>query len=224
MLTVKDLNKSFGTPPHQVLFDINLTIETGELVSITGRSGSGKSTLLYLLSTLDQPDNGSISIDGNDIPDMTEEEIHHFRNKEMGFVFQFHYLLPEFTALENILMPALKAKVFEEKREQAEELLKKFDLGQKGHRLPRQLSGGEQQRVAIARALIMNPAYLFADEPTGNLDSVNGKVVVDILKEIAKELKTTVIYVTHEKDYAAQAQHRIELSDGRVSLNLTQKT
>jgi putative ABC transport system ATP-binding protein/lipoprotein-releasing system ATP-binding protein len=216
MIIVNNLNKSFGQPPHQVLFDINLTIKTGDLVSISGRSGSGKSTLLYLISTLDRPDIGTISLDDNVISEMSAEELHYFRNRKMGFVFQFHYLLPEFMAIENVLMPARKARMHEEKREQALELLKTFGLKNKEDRFPGQLSGGEQQRVAIARALIMEPTYLFADEPTGNLDSMSGDTVMDILTQISEKKKTTVIYVTHEKDYARKANHKIELIDGRI--------
>ena len=150
---------------------------------------------------------------------MSVEEIHHFRNVEMGFVFQFHYLLPEFTAIENVLLPARKLKLHEQRRSNAIKLLEEFDLGSKLERYPRELSGGEQQRVAIARALIMEPTFLFADEPTGNLDSQNGTIVMNILYQISKEKKTSVIFVTHDLEYAKRADRRIELVDGRVAGN-----
>lgn len=216
MLIAKGIDKSFRNPDQQVLFDINLNIKPGKLVSISGRSGSGKSTLLYIISTLDKPDRGEIFIAGHELSKLTSEKIHRFRNQEMGFVFQFHYLLPEFTVLDNILMPARKAGTHQEKKDYALELLSRFGLKKKERRYPKELSGGEQQRVAIARALIMKPAYLFADEPTGSLDSANGEIVMGILQEIAAHDGATVIYVTHEREFALRAHHQIELVDGRV--------
>lgn len=219
MLKAQGLCKSFES--HQVLFDINLTINPGELISISGRSGSGKSTLLYIISMLDKADKGTILIDNQNVSEMTDKDVHYFRNRKMGFVFQFHYLLPEFTALENVLMPARKAKLHIEKRSSALELLERFGLQNKINSFPRQLSGGEQQRVAIARALIMKPRYIFADEPTGNLDSVNGGIVMNILEEIAGEGDASVIYVTHDLEFAQRARHKIELIDGRISRDET---
>lgn len=216
MLEVKHINQSFGEPPTQVLHDINFSVETGKFVSITGRSGSGKSTLLYILSTLDIPISGEVFFDGVDLTKLPEQELHEFRNQKMGFIFQFHYLLPELSALENVLMPTRKKNLQVAKRDQAIHLLTEFDLANKLDRLPKQLSGGEQQRVAIARALIMDPLYLFADEPTGNLDSANGDVVMNLLKRVTSNGKSTVLYVTHDPDYAALAEQKIFLVDGRV--------
>lgn len=215
-IVARHVGKTIGTPPNRVLSDISLEIKDGEFVSLTGRSGSGKSTLLYILSSLDDPTEGHIEIDGRDFSKMTSEEIHRFRNEQMGFVFQFHYLLAELTALENILMPTMKLNQQRERRDFAEELCQKFGLGQKMHRLPRQLSGGEQQRVAIARALIMKPRYLFADEPTGSLDTANGDIVMNIIRETNELDKTTVVLVTHDPDFAAIASRQIRLVDGRV--------
>ncbi len=216
-LRASHIVKSFGTPPTHVLKDISLTIDDGDFVSITGRSGSGKSTLLYVMSTLDQATSGEIEIDGEKISRMPSERLHRFRNQNMGFVFQFHYLLPELTALENVLIPARKTKRHAEKTELALSLLERFGLESKENRLPGQLSGGEQQRVAIARALVMKPKYLFADEPTGNLDSANGDQVIRILKELNESEKMTVVIVTHDPDYAALAKRQVHLVDGRIS-------
>ena len=210
------LHKSFGTPPTDVIKGLDLTIQDGEFAAILGRSGCGKSTLLYLLSTLDQPSSGSLQIDGHEISKLSSRDLHEFRNQSMGFIFQFHYLLPELTALENVLMPAMKTKQHVTKTLFAKELLERFGLGDKLNRLSTQLSGGEQQRVAIARALIMKPRYLFADEPTGNLDSANGDVVMNILSTINKEDRTTIIMVTHDPDYAAMATRKIQMADGLI--------
>lgn len=212
----RGLRKAFGTPPQEVLKGIDLQVNEGEFVAITGRSGSGKSTLLYIMSSLDPATAGELELDGKDIKDMDAQELHRFRNERMGFVFQFHYLLPELTAIENILMPARKTNSEVSRRERAFGLMKEFGLDGKLDRLPGELSGGEQQRVAVARALIMEPRYIFADEPTGNLDSVNGDLVLQILKRIAREQKAAVVIVTHDPDYAAMADRRIQLSDGRV--------
>lgn len=209
------LGKSIGQPPTRILTDINLIIEDGEFVSLTGRSGSGKSTLLYLLSTLDTSSEGNLVIDGQEVGLLTESEISSFRNQKMGFIFQFHYLLSELTAIENILMPAKKHKQENERRDYAEELLRKFDLFDKINRFPRQLSGGEQQRVAIARSLVMQPKYLFADEPTGSLDSISGDNVMKILCDVNAE-GTTVILVTHDVDFSKLAKRSIQLIDGRM--------
>lgn len=216
MIKIIALKKSFGEPPNEVLKGIDLEIPDGKFVSISGKSGSGKSTLLYCLSSLDNPSSGAVLYDGRDLGQYSEKDIHQFRNQSMGFVFQFHYLLSELTALDNVLMPARKINQHLSKLDKAKDLLDKFDLEDKCHRFPKQLSGGEQQRVAIARALIMDPKYLFADEPTGNLDSQNAKVVMDILKEITRTQDTTVIYVTHDADFAKIADTRIFLKDGKI--------
>lgn len=218
MIRAENLKKSFGE--FEILHGISLEIPDKSLVSITGRSGSGKSTLLYALSSLDRPSSGEVVIDGESLYAKSSEDLHRFRNLSMGFVFQFHYLLPELTALENILMPARKTRREGELKAKAMQLLKKFDLEGKENKSPRSLSGGEQQRVAIARALIMDPKYIFADEPTGNLDSVNGSIVMRILKDITRETDCTVLFVTHDRDYAASADLRINLVDGRVATEI----
>ena len=212
----KHLGKEIGDPPVKILSDIDLDVEDGEFISISGRSGSGKSTLLYILSTLDQPSSGQLFIDEKNISEMSVEDVHDFRNTNLGFVFQFHYLLPELTALENVLMPARKLQLVEEKKDDAINLFKQFDISGKLHKYPGQLSGGEQQRVAIVRSLIMKPRYLFADEPTGNLDTVNGKIVMEILKQANRDWKTTLILVTHEPDYAAMANRIVYIEDGKI--------
>lgn len=215
-LILKNVGKSFGDPPTHVLHNIEFEIANGQFVSISGKSGSGKTTLLYIMSTLDQPSSGQVIIDDYDTNQMSVEDVHAFRNKEIGFIFQFHYLLPELTAIENVLLPARKQNSHEELHSRGQQLLAQFGLGDKAKRLPSQLSGGEQQRVAIARALILSPRYIFADEPTGNLDTSNGLIVMNILKKINKENGTTVVLVTHEPDYAAMAEREINLLDGRL--------
>jgi ABC-type lipoprotein export system ATPase subunit len=211
-----DLKKSFGEPPTNVLKGISLEIEDGEFVSLVGKSGCGKSTLLYILSTLDQQTSGELFLDGKNTQKFSEQEIHQFRNKHMGFVFQFHHLLPELNALENVLMPAKKAKADFERLDFAKSLMKEFGLENKLVSLPSQLSGGEQQRVAIARALVMEPKYLFADEPTGNLDSQNGNAVMNLLKSINRERNMTIIMVTHDSEFASMARRKISMSDGML--------
>ncbi|EID99625.1 ABC transporter ATP-binding protein [Leptospira licerasiae] len=216
-IILENVKKSFGKPPVDVIKGISLEIKENEFVSLTGKSGSGKSTLLYLISSLDDPSQGVISIDKKKISSLSQTDLHSFRNLHMGFVFQFHYLLPEFTALENVLMPALKAGKLKEKREDAIRLLKRFDLGDKLDHIPSKLSGGQMQRVSIARALVMRPRYLFADEPTGALDSANAKIVMDIFKDINRTEGTTVIMVTHDPDFAKSAKIQIKLVDGMIS-------
>lgn len=216
-LVLKNVTKSFGNPPVDVIRNLSFEIQKGEFVSLTGKSGSGKSTLLYLMSSLDFPSSGIIEINGLNISAMKEKELHRFRNRHMGFIFQFHYLLPEFTALENVLMPARKAGEHWKRRKYAEELFEKFDLKDKMNELPGRLSGGQQQRVAIARSLIMDPDYIFADEPTGALDSLNGKIVMEIFKKVNQEKKTTIILVTHDNEFANSAQRQIRLVDGEIA-------
>jgi putative ABC transport system ATP-binding protein/lipoprotein-releasing system ATP-binding protein len=196
-LSIEHVTKTFGIDHTVALSDVNFEIADGEFVSLTGRSGSGKSTLLYVMSSLDKPTSGKVHVDGVDTAKMRSSALHAMRNLKMGFVFQFHYLLPELTAIENVLMPAMKTKQHEAKRGFGEELLAHFGLK--------------------ARALIMQPKYLFADEPTGSLDSVNGETVMGILREINQSQKTTIVLVTHEPDYAAYANRTIHLIDGRLA-------
>ena len=215
-IVAEHLGIAFGSPPTRVLTDINLSIADGEFVSLTGRSGAGKSTLMYILSSLDDPTEGKVSIDGKDIAKMTSKELHWFRNTKLGFVFQFHYLIAELTVIENVLVPTFKLHQQKGKRARAEDLLVKFGLTEKTHRFPRQLSGGEMQRVALARALIMQPQYLFADEPTGALDTTNGQTVMNILTDCNVNEKTTVLIVTHDPDFAKMTKRRIVMADGRL--------
>lgn len=216
-IQVIDIYKSFGEPATKVLKGISLEIKQGEFVSIVGKSGSGKSTLLYIMSTLDNPTSGQVKIDGMDVQHTSSRELHRFRNLNMGFVFQFHHLMPELNTLENVLMPALKAGRSDERKTFALQLLSEFGLQDKLDRFPGQLSGGEQQRVAIARALVMEPKYLFADEPTGNLDSINGMAVMNLLKKTSQQRNMSVIFVTHDSDFAAMASRQIQMVDGNLS-------
>ncbi len=216
ILDCRSIVKSFGDPPLEILRAISFDVEAGEYIAVTGRSGSGKSTLLYVASGLDDLTSGEVLISGENIHTMNSEDLHLFRNKRMGFVFQFHYLLPELTSLENILMPARKFKEEDQKRARALELIDWFEIKHCTNKIPAKMSGGEQQRVSIARALIMEPDILFADEPTGNLDSVNGEKVMRILEEINQKNGTTIMLVTHEEDYALRAKRRIHLVDGQI--------
>lgn len=218
-LAAKNIVKSFGRPPTVVLKNLSFEVRDGEFVAITGRSGSGKSTLLYTLSTLDPLTSGSILLDGRNTRDLSSKELHQFRNQKMGFVFQFHYLLPELTCEENVLFPARKTGRQEELRKYGVQLMETFEIGHIRQKLPGQISGGERQRVAIARSMVMKPKYLFADEPTGNLDSVSGEKVIALFEKINREMKTTILMVTHEGDYAARAGRRIGLKDGAIEFN-----
>lgn len=217
MIVCNNIIKEFGKPPQRILHNINLTIKDSEFVSISGRSGSGKSTLLYIISSLDQASSGDVIIDGENVSAMSSKRVHHFRNLNIGFIFQFHYLLPELTAIENILLPPRNLDKQLQYKDKARELLNLLNIDYVENKLPGQMSGGEQQRVAIARALIMDPKYIFADEPTGNLDSINGDIVMDILKKINKEKGTTVCLVTHDADYSKMADREIVLVDGKVT-------
>jgi len=215
-VVAKNIGKVVGDPPTRILSDINLEIKDGEFVALTGRSGSGKSSLLYLLSSIDIPSEGMIELEGKNIKKIKKNDLHQFRNEKMGFIFQFHYLISELTALENVLLPTRKFGYERQKKSYAAHLLNQMGLGDKGHRLPRQLSGGEQQRVAVARSLIMEPRYIFADEPTGSLDSINGDMVMNIIREANEKRKTTVILVTHDPDFAKEANRQVHLADGRI--------
>jgi lipoprotein-releasing system ATP-binding protein len=215
----RNLVKSFGRPPVPVLKGLSFRIADGEFVAVTGRSGSGKSTLLYTLSTLDPATSGAVLLDGRDTGSLSQKDLHRFRNQRMGFVFQFHYLLPELVCEENVLFPARKTGRQEELRGHAVQLMEDFEISHIRRKLPGQISGGERQRVAIARALVMKPKYLFADEPTGNLDSVSGEKVISLFERVNRERGTTVIMVTHEPDYAARAGRRIGLKDGEIEFD-----
>lgn len=216
-IEVINVTKSFGIAQTPVLKGITQTISSGEMVAITGRSGSGKSTLLYIMSSLDKASTGKVIVDGADLSKLDTRELHAFRNTKMGFVFQFHHLLPELTAIENVLMPAMKTGKEVTLKKFAMELLDEFALADKADRLPSQLSGGEQQRIAIARALVMKPSYLFADEPTGNLDTANGTLILSHFKRINKAGATTIIYVTHDHEFARMSSRQISLVDGLVA-------
>ncbi|HMW04908.1 MAG TPA: ABC transporter ATP-binding protein [Leptospiraceae bacterium] len=211
-----NLNRSFGDPPIEILKNLNFEIPKGQFVSVTGRSGSGKSTLLYAVSGLDKITSGKVLFSGESIHEMKEKDLNQFRNFKMGFVFQFHYLLPEISVLDNVLMPARKTNLHKEKMEEAKHILEDFSLSHCIHKLPGQISGGESQRVSIARALIMRPEYIFADEPTGNLDSVNGEKVLSLFQKVNKDYKTTILMVTHDAGYARLAQRTIRVSDGII--------
>lgn len=214
MIECRNITKQFGKPPQDILHSLSFTIKDSEYVSISGKSGSGKSTLMYIISTLDHPSAGTVVIDGQNVAEMSVDTVHMFRNQHVGFVFQFHYLLPELTALENVLLPARNLNLKKEKEALA--LLEELDIATQAHKFPSQMSGGEQQRVAIARALILNPKYIFADEPTGNLDTKNAEVVMNILKRQNQKFGTTIALVTHDPDYSKQAGREIFLVDGRI--------
>jgi lipoprotein-releasing system ATP-binding protein len=216
MLKAEHLNKYFYEPEKfQVLRDITFTVNKGEFVALVGKSGSGKSTLLYLLSTLDTDYEGRIIIHDQLVTGLSQNALAAFRNKNIGFVFQFHFLLPEFTALENVMLPALKLGQFSKSQieEHAMEKLRQMDMHGFARKLSGKLSGGQQQRVAIARALINDPILIMADEPTGNLDTANSEIVFDILRGLSSR-GITIITVTHDTDFARKADRMIELVDG----------
>lgn len=212
-----DVKKSFGVPPTDVLKGISLEINDGEFVSIVGRSGSGKSTLLYIMSSLDNASAGKIYYDDIDLVKMGQKEIHELRNSSIGFVFQFHYLLPELTVLENVLMPARKHNAHKKMENAALQLIKDVDLEGKENRMPSQLSGGEQQRVAIARALSNDPKIIFADEPTGNLDIDTGNKVIELLFNLIRKYNKTLIVITHDYSLAKKTDRVFRLKDGYIN-------
>ncbi|MEM7114520.1 MAG: ABC transporter ATP-binding protein [Chloroflexota bacterium] len=217
ILEAQQVGKSYqiGERTLNVLQDVSLKIVAGEFVAVVGSSGSGKSTLLSLLSGLDSPTNGRILIQNNDITDLSEDDLAPLRNDTIGFVFQSFHLVPSLTALENITFPA-ELRGDADADAKAEMLLRRVDLLDRADNFPHQLSGGEKQRVAICRALINNPKILFADEPTGNLDSANGQAILDLLLELQEERNTTLILVTHDQAIASLAQRIIRLQDGKV--------
>lgn len=218
-LKAKNITKYFHEPQtFQVLKDISFEVKRGEFLSLIGKSGSGKSTLLYVLSTMDTDYEGELAINEEILTGQTQNQLAAFRNSHIGFVFQFHYLLPEFSAIDNVMLPALKLgkKPKEEIREKALTNLQLLGLEKQGYKSANKLSGGQQQRVAIARALINEPAVIMGDEPTGNLDSKNTQIVFDIFKQLAKERGQTIIAVTHDDEFAGKSDRVIELSDGRL--------
>jgi lipoprotein-releasing system ATP-binding protein len=215
MIIAKNIEKSYGD--LKVLRGVSLTIETGEIVSIVGKSGAGKSTLLHILGTLDRPDAGDVSIKGQSSKHLNTNELAAFRNQNIGFIFQFHHLLPEFTALENVIMPALINRDNETvSRKRAAELLDYLGLTQRTNHKPTQLSGGEQQRVAVARALMMNPAVVFADEPSGNLDSASSKDLHNLIFKLREDFKQTFVIVTHNEELAEMSDRRLVMADGNL--------
>jgi len=222
LLEVRDLRKSFQTDVSRVdvLNGINLTIQEGDTIALVGASGAGKSTLLHIMGTLDRPTSGNVFFRGEDVFRLAESSLATFRNRSIGFVFQFHHLLPEFTALENVMMPALISGVAkEEARKSACSFLEDVGIGHRLQHKPGELSGGEQQRVAIARALVLSPAMLLADEPTGNLDTKTSEEVHELLAAIQRKTGLSLIIVTHNERLAARMGKTIHLVDGRIQEN-----
>jgi lipoprotein-releasing system ATP-binding protein len=222
IITVQELTKTFlvGEKLERKLYvlrGINLTIESGEILAIVGASGAGKSTLLHLLGTLDRPTSGKVFYDQTDVFGMSDDQIADFRNRQIGFVFQFHHLLPEFTAFENVAMPALiTGKTLPEVRDRAMELLEQVGLKEKGDAKPTQLSGGEQQRVAVARALMNTPRVILADEPSGNLDTENANQLHALLWQLSRERGQTIAVVTHNESLAKSADRVVRIQDGVI--------
>ena len=219
ILQATKINKYFRNPlPFHVLKDINFTISRGEFVSVVGKSGCGKSTLLYILSTMDTDFEGELKIDGVSISGKTENELALIRNEKIGFVFQFHYLLNEFTVLKNVMLPALKLGKYseEEIEHRAIEKLKIFGIEKHALKKANQISGGEKQRVAIARALINDPLIIMGDEPSGNLDKHNSQIVFEIFQRLATEFHQTLLIVTHDPEFSAGTDRVMEMDDGRI--------
>lgn len=215
MIEVKDIYKSFGQ--LSVLKGINLTVNEGEIVSIIGKSGAGKTTLLQIIGTLERPDSGKIVIDNTDVFTLGEKQLAAFRNRHIGFIFQFHQLLPEFTALENVMMPALIAGESHQAAEKkATELLNQLGLSERMSHKPSQLSGGEKQRVAASRAMIMSPDIILADEPSGSLDEQNKRELHKLLLRLKQQFGQTILIVTHDKELAQISDRIIEIHDGKI--------
>lgn len=222
-IKLKNINRIYGNKVKtQVLFDINLSIQQGEFVSIIGQSGSGKSTMLNIVGTLDTPTSGEVYINGTRTDKMSKNQLAELRNQEIGFIFQFHYLLPEFTVLENVLMPYRLSgkKVTPEVLARAERLLEIVNLSKVKNNKATDLSGGQQQRGAIARALINNPKIILADEPTGNLDSNTTQEVYKLLREINKEFNTTFVIITHDNRIAEMADRVVTVKDGKIESDI----
>ncbi|MBR0503391.1 MAG: ABC transporter ATP-binding protein [Paludibacteraceae bacterium] len=215
MIKAANISKSFGS--LQVLKNISLEIQQGEFVSIVGQSGAGKTTLLQILGTLDKPDSGMVNINGSSVFDLNEKELSSFRNLHIGFVFQFHQLLPEFTALENVMIPALIAKKSkEEAQTTAKELLEFLGMSERATHKPNELSGGERQRIAVARALVNHPDVLLADEPSGSLDSKNKAELNKLLLKLKSELNQTLVVVTHDSEMASISDRILKMQDGII--------
>jgi lipoprotein-releasing system ATP-binding protein len=219
ILEAKHINKKFKDPVTiEVLNDINFSINKGDFVSITGKSGCGKSTLLYILSTMDTDYEGELLIEQQTMIGKKEKQLASIRNEKIGFVFQFHYLLNEFSVLKNVMLPGLKLNKFDEKEieHRAMERLKMLEIDNLAMKKSNQLSGGEKQRVAIARALINDPIIIMGDEPTGNLDKKNSEIVFDIFKQLAEEYHQTLLIVTHDQSFANKTHRIIEMEDGKI--------
>lgn len=214
LLVAKDIWKQYG--PVSVLKGVSLEVSRGELVSIVGPSGAGKSTLLYIVSSLEKADKGQVFFEGNDITQLSETDLAHYRNQKIGFVFQFHHLLPEFTAIENVSIPGWIAKMPSKQIQQkASELLDFMGLADKMNKKPHSLSGGEQQRVAVARALLNRPALIFADEPTGNLDSENANALHQLFIRLRNEMNQSFLIVTHNESLATMSNRSLTMKDGK---------
>jgi lipoprotein-releasing system ATP-binding protein len=219
ILQANKIGKYFYDPEKfKVLNDISFTVNRGEFVTLVGKSGSGKSTLLYILSTMDTEYEGSLQVHGETITGLKQNQLAAIRNEKIGFVFQFHYLLPEFTCLKNVMIPALRLGNYsrQEIEERAYEKLTLLGLKDQALKPSSKLSGGQQQRVAIARALINDPLIIMGDEPTGNLDSKNSQIVFDIFSQLAHELNQTIVAVTHDNDFAERSDRTIEMQDGMI--------
>lgn len=219
IIQLKNVHKTFQIANQRVhaLRGVDLSLKKGQLVGVTGRSGSGKSTLLHVIGTLDTPSSGIVSLNGRDVSNLTDKDASMFRNRTVGFVFQMNNLLPEFSALENVIMPGLIAGIGRDAlKNRAEALLKAVDLGHRLEHRPAELSGGEQQRVAIARALLMEPPILLCDEPTGNLDKKNGERVEEILVELSRRTQVTMLLVTHDNELAKRLPYQVVMEDGNI--------
>ena len=215
MIKASGINKSYGA--LEVLKGVSLEIKKGEIISIVGASGAGKTTLLHILGTLDRPNSGSLSINNQNISDLSDKKLAEFRNKNIGFVFQFHHLLPEFTALENVCIPAFIAGTSKSDAEKkALELLTFLGVNERINHKPSELSGGEQQRVAVARALINNPAVVLADEPSGNLDSATAKDLHQLFFTLREKFNQTFVIVTHNEELANMADRKLVMKDGNI--------